>query len=184
MPTRTMAETLDALGDDLLDDLDRILREAHFTYRSYDPAVLIEHDRRAQATCTYTHMVAAADRRFAGRHGVRSLDVRGLKLWVFEPANVVVRFKKLDEDGRSRNYPTKQAKAFDAQLETPGLPPEPVRLTVGYLLDRTATEFMRSQIARPNGREALWCAALIARDERKPGERIWVDIARQRSFGL
>src|SRR5260370_20957516 len=155
MPHRTMAETLEAMGDVLLDEFDALTREAHATYRAYDPAALIEHDMRAQATCTYAHMVEAADRRFWEWDGVRSLEIRGLKLWLFEHASVVVRFKKMDEDGRSRNYPTRQAKAFDAQLELPGLPPKPVRLTVGYLLDRTATEFVRAQISRPDGRDAL-----------------------------
>lgn len=183
MPHRTMPLIMDALGDDLLDDIDAIGREAHSTYRAYDPAVLIEHDVRAQATCTYTHMVAGADRRFLGREGVHILDIRGLKLWLFESANVVIRFKKMDEDGRSRNYPTKQAKAFDAQLELPGLPPKPVRLTAGYYLDRTGTEFIRSQIARPDGCNALWCGAVIPREDRKPGERIWIDVTRQPHFG-
>src|SRR6185436_5736860 len=168
MPDRTMPQIMEAIGDDLLDDFDAVTREAHATYRTYDPAVLIEHDVRAQATCTYTHMVAGADRRFLGREGVRILDIRGLKLWLFEHASVVIRFKKMDEDGRSRNYPTKQAKAFDAQLELPGLPPKPVRLTAGYLLDRTGTEFVRCQIARPDGREALWCGAVIPREDRNP----------------
>jgi hypothetical protein len=177
-----MAETLEAIGDDLLDEFDAISREAHATYRSYDPAILIEHDVRAQANCTYSHMVSSADRRFVSRPEVRTLDIRGLKLWLFEEANVVVRFKKMDEDGKSRNYPTKQAKAFDAQLELPGLPPKPVRLTAGYLLDVTGTELVRSQIARPQGREALWCGAVIPREDRKPGERIWVDVTRQQSF--
>lgn len=183
MPDRTMEQILEAISDDLLDEFDSITREAHSTYRAYDPAVLIEHDVRAQATCTYSHMVAAADRRFVGRSDVRMLDIRGLKLWLFESASVVVRFKKMDEDGRSRNYPTKQAQDFDAQLELPSLPPKPVRLTAGYLLDQTGTEFVRCQIARPDGREALWCGAVIPREDRKPGERIWIDVTRQRRFG-
>lgn len=179
MPNRSMAEILDALDDDLLDDFDALTREAHSKYRSYPPEILIEHDVRAQAGCTYTHMVAAADRRFVERPGVRLLDIRGLKVWLFESASVVVRFKKMDEDGRSRNYPTKQARDFDRQLELPGLPPKPLRLTVGYLLDNTATEYVRCQIARPNGRNALWCGAIIPREERRPGERIWIDVTRQ-----
>ena len=179
MPHRTMAEVFDAIGDDLLNDYDAITREAHATYRAYDPGVLIEHDVRAQATCTYSHMVASADKRFITREGVRPIEIRGLKLWLFEHASIVVRFKKMDEDGRSRNYPTKQAKAFDAQLELPGLPPKPLRLTVGYLLDKTGTQFVRTQVARPDGRDALWCGAIVPEEARRSGERIWVDVTRQ-----
>lgn len=179
MPHRTMAEVFEAIGDDLLSEYDAITREAHATYRAYDPAVLIEHDVRAQATCTYSHMVASADKRFISREGVRPIEVRGLKLWLFEHASIVVRFKKMDEDGRSRNYPTKQAKAFDAQLELPGLPPKPLRLTVGYWLDKTGTQFIRTQVARPDGRDVLWCGAIVPEESRRLGDPIWVDVTRQ-----
>lgn len=182
MPQRSMAEVFEALGDELLDDFDAITREAHATYRAYAPAVLIEHDARAQATCTYSHMAAGADKRFMDRGGVRLIELRGLKLWLFDRASIVIRFKKMDEDGRSRNYPTKQAKDFDAQLELPGLPPKPLRLTVGYLLDKTGTEFVRTQVARPDGREAMWCGAIVPQEARQPGERIWEDVTRQSRF--
>ena len=175
---RTMMETLDDLGEALLDEFDEIVRTADARYRAYRTDDLIEHDVRAQAACTYCHMLADADRRFDGRPGVRSLDIRGLKLWLFEEANTVIRLKKMDEDGRSRNYPTKQAKAFDAQRELPGLPLPPVRLTAGYLLDATGT-LVRTQIARPDGREPMWCGAIVQREDRKPGEPIWTDVTRQ-----
>jgi len=178
MPNRTMIETLDDLGELLLDELDEIVRTADRRYRAYRTDDLIEHDVRAQAACTYCHMLADADRRFDGRPRVRPLDIRGLKLWLFEDANTVIRLKKMDEDGRSRNYPTKQAKAFDAQKVLPGLPLPPVRLTAGYLLDPTGA-LVRTQIARPDGREPMWCGAIVPREDRKPGERIWTDVTRQ-----
>jgi hypothetical protein len=182
MPDRTIFETMDALGV-YLDDFDAITRSAHALYRTYAPNVLVELDSRAQAVCTYCHMVAEADRRFLGRAGVRALDIRGLKLWLFEEANAVMRFKKMDEDGLTRNYPTKQARDFDAGRQLPGLPQPPVRLTAGYLLDLTGLEFVRSQIAKPAGRKkAIWCAAIVPIAERKEGERAWRDVTRQRHF--
>lgn len=179
MPDRSMLEILDALGEDIVSELDEIARAGHSRYRAYRPEDLIEHDVRAQASCTYAHMLAEGDRRFLGRPRVRTLDIRGLKLWHFEDAGAVVRLKKMDEDGRSRNYPTKQAKAFDRQMELPGLPAPPTRLTAGYVLDATGTAFFRSQIAMPSGKNALWCAAIVPREERVVGERIWVDATRQ-----
>ncbi len=86
----------------------------------------------------------------------------------------------MDEDGRASRYPTKQARDFDRGDELPGLPPAPVRLTAGYLLDPTGTELIRSQISRPNGRKIEWCAAIVPTEERKPGERIWIDVTRQK----
>ncbi len=179
-----MAETMDALDAlHLLDAFDQIARAAHARYRAYKPEDLVELDNRAQAACTYCHMVADADRRFLGRAGIRVLDIRGLKLWLFEEANAAIRMKKMDEDGRSRNYPTKQAKKFDAGADLPGLPMPPVRLTAGYLLDVTGTTFVRAQIARPVGRGAMWCAAIVPREERTAGARTWRDGTRQARLG-
>src|SRR6266542_1122985 len=178
MPHRSMDETLDAVGETILDELAEIVRAGHERYMAYRPEDLIELDVRAQSACTYCHMHSEADRRLIGRDGIRPLDVRGgLKLWLFEAANVVFRLKKMDEDGKTRNYPTKQARDYDAQRELPELPLPPVRLTAGYWLDATGQIINRVQIARPNGRRVpTWCAAIVASEERKVGERIWVDV--------
>lgn len=107
-----------------------------------------------------------------------------MKLWLYEKANVVIRLKKMDEDGKSSNYPTKQARDYDAQRELPELPLPPVRLTAGYWLDRTGQIVNRVQIARPNGRRApTWCAAVFPSEQRTAGECIWIDVTRQRGFG-
>ena len=140
MPDDLLEDTMASLGDDLLDELDQIARAAHEKFRSYDPAVIVELDSSAQATCTYSHMRAEADKRFLGRDGLRPIDIRGLKLWLCEKANVVIRLKKMDEDGCTRNYPTKQARDFDRGFDLPGLPMPPVRLTAGYLLDPTRND--------------------------------------------
>jgi hypothetical protein len=178
MSERSMFEILDAIGEAVVSEVDEIARTGHARFRAYKPEDLIELDVRAQAACTYSHMLAEADRRFIDRSGVRPMDIRGLKLWHFEDADVVIRFKKMDEDGRSRNYPTKQAVDFDRQLQLPGLPYPPLRLTAGYLLDATGG-FVRSQIAMPSGRETRWCAAIVPREERIEGEPIWADVTRQ-----
>jgi hypothetical protein len=141
--------------------------------------VLIELDKRAQAACTYSHMGADADRRFLGKDGITPIDIRGQKLWLFEAVNAVVRLKKMDEDGRTRNYPTKQARDFDRGYDLPGLPMPPVRLTAGYLLDPTGVNFVRTQISRPVGRGTMWCAAIVPAEERKADERAWRDVTRQ-----
>ena len=180
MSDRTMDECMPALGP-LLGDFDAITKSAHTRYRAYPASELVEHSSRAAAICTYDHMVAEADRRFLDRAGVRPDDIRGLKVWFAH--DTVIRFKKMDEDGRGRNYPTKQAKAYDRGEELPGLPYPPIRLTVGYLLDRTGTQFVRSQVARPEGKSILWCAAIIPTEERSVGERAWKDVTRQFRMG-
>ena len=170
------------LIEHLLDDIDRIARIAHSTYESYNAAVLLEHSLRARATCTYDHMVAEAERLWTDREGIAPGDLRGLKFWIVGPitACALLRFKKMDEDGRSRNYPTKQAKAFDRQAWLPGLPDPAVRLTAGYLLDET-NQFTRAQISKPRGKEIEWCAAIIPPSA--PGGRSrWDDVTRQKDL--
>lgn len=182
---RSMDEILGALGDVELDELADIVLTGHSRYMAYRPEDLIELDVRAQSACTFCHMHAEADRRLLDRPGVRPLEIRGgLKLWLYDGADAVIRLKKMDEDGKTRNYPTKQACDYDAQRQLPELPLPPVRLTMGYWLDATGQIINRVQIARPNGqRIPTWCAAVVPREERKAGERIWVDVTRQKRFG-
>lgn len=172
---------MSALDPALLDDFDQICRHGHRTYRSYPAIHLVEHDGRAAAACTYSHMYEEAERRWTDRPEVKSVDVRGRKVWLVGDF-AVLRLKKTDEDGRSRNYPTKQDKDYDRGLPLPGLPPPAVRLTVGYVLDPTQTEIVRVQVSLPRGKEIEWCAAIIPASTGTGGKR-WTDVTRQRGFG-
>ncbi len=161
----------------LLDDIDQIARSAFTTYRAYPPEILVEHSPRAAATNVYDHMVAEAERRWIDRGGVTPKNVRGLKVWIIGP-DAVLRFKKMDEDGRSRRYPTKQARDFDRGLPLPGLPEPAIRVTAGYLLDPTQTQFIRSQIAKPRGPAIEWCVAIVPPTELgRPAT--WEDVTRE-----
>lgn len=186
----TMADLMDGL-DFLLDDLDRICRDAFSRYRRYDPGDLLEHDSRAAAACVYSHMAADAERRWPAQNlttppeevgaSVQLIEVRGLKVWAVRDF-AIVRFKKHDEDGKSRNYPTKQAKDYDRGNPLPGLPYPAARLSVGYYLDATGTEFVRTQIARPRGKVIEWCAAIVPHEGCPAGAKRWIDVTRQSGF--
>src|SRR5690606_38313121 len=110
--------------------------------------------------------------------GVVFKNIRGLKVWILGE-RATVRYKKMDEDGRTRNYPTKQARDFDRQLSLPGIPHPPLNLVVGYLPNALGTEVERVQVARPSGRAIYWCAAIIPVDDRVVGEPRWIDVTRQ-----
>lgn len=181
MDEKSMEEIMETL-DGLYDDLDEIPRLAFEIYRQYPPRVLVEHDSRAAASCIYCHMVAETERRWMGRRGIVQLDIRGLRVWLIGDV-AVLRWKKMDEDGRSRNYPTKQARDYDFGEPLPGLPPPAVRLSAGYLLDPTQTEFIRSQIAKPAGSGTEWCAAIVPSRETTLGEKRWHDVTRQHQMG-
>lgn len=172
---RNMADILGSIGDELMLEFDEIARKANEKYRAYPAEILVEHDPRAAASNIYAHMVAEADRRFIGRKNVRSLDIRTQKLWLFEAADVVVRFKKMDEDGRTANYPTPQAIKFDKQLELPGSPFPPIRITAGYTLDKLG-KFNRTQVSMPNGKSIEWCVAVNP----ELTEAVWYDVTRQK----
>ena len=164
--------------EDLIDDLDQVPRVGFQTYRGYRAEHLLEHDARAAAACMYCHMVAEADRRFVDRAGVVPKDIRGLKVWLIRDA-AVIRWKKHDEDGNTRNYPTLQAQKFDRGDDLPGLPAPAIRLSVGYFLNPPQTEIVRVQIAKPRGKGVEWCAAIVPAGS--AGKR-WIDVTRQRRF--
>lgn len=177
MPDRTMGDIMQDI-DHLLDDLDASCRHGLLTYRRYPAEFLIEHDARASAANIYCHMLADAERRLLGVRGIVPLDIRGLKVFLVED-KAVLRLKRMDEEGRSRRYPTKQAKDYDRGVQFAELPPPAVRLTVGYLADPTGTSVERVQVAKPMGREIDWCAAIVPLTGRAPGAKRWIDVTRQ-----
>jgi len=180
MAERSMDEVMRGI-EFLLDDLDEVCRYAVRTYRGYAPEVLVEHDARAAAACTYAHMASEAERRLIGKPNVALLDplpLGGLKVWRVGDL-AVIRFKKHDEDGQSRNYPTKQAKDYDKGLSLPGLPPPAMRLSVGYLIDATGTEYIRTQVSRPLARMIDWCTAIVPAVEYREGAQRWYNVGRQ-----
>jgi hypothetical protein len=127
-------------------------------------------------------MVEEAVIKLSGTKTVRQVESKGLKLWLFDD-HTVVRWKKMDEDGKSRNYPTKQAKDFDYGRQLEGLPPKPTRVSVGYFLDATQTQVARVQVARPNGKYVDWCAAIVPYENRAAGARKWEAVTKQTRFG-
>lgn len=94
-------------------------------------------------------------------------DVNFLK---FSPT-IWVRFKKLDEKGKPRNYPTNQAKAFSNdsnQLEFfPGTRDSitPTVFVLGYRLDASGTQPNRVLLVKMYGSAVEWKHPLYDRTE-------------------
>lgn len=181
MPEWTQDQAMSQL-DPIFDELDTICRGGLARYQQYPADVRIEHDGRAAAACIYTHMVALADDLLTDKPGIVFKNIRGLKVWIVGE-RATIRFKKMDEDGRTRNYPTKQARDFDRQLALPGIPHPPLNLIVGYLPNPLGTDVERVQIARPAGKAIDWCAAIVPTDDRIVGQPRWIDVTRQARFG-
>lgn len=127
-----------------------------------------EHDERAAASATWCHIWTGFQREFDDDHGFHFLDVRGLKLLNIRD-QLLVRAKKVDENGRHRNSDTAQQRAFDAQDPLPGLPPAAARLVIGYQPDPAFSTVERVTVRRPLGR---WVAQIIEAAEAP----YWADI--------
>lgn len=177
MPEWTQHDAMAQL-DPYFDELDTICRGGLARYQEYPADIRIEHDTRAAAANIYTHMVALAENLLTDKPGVVFKTIRNLKVWIIGE-KATIRFKKMDEDGRTRNYPTKQARDFDRQLPLPGIPFPPLNLVVGYLPNALGTDVERVQVARPAGKAVDWCAAIVPTDERIVGQARWVDVTRQ-----
>lgn len=178
MKERSMEHVMTVLTP-FLDDFDAIGRHGLAVYRERYPAELrLEHSDRSAASLIHDHMCFEAERLLAGQEDVRALDVRSLKLWLIGD-QVVIRLKKMDEEGRARNLQTRQQRDFDLHRTLPGVPPAPTRVTLGYFPDRTMTEVIRVQVACPIGREIAWCAAIVPAEKAVAGERRWIDVTRQ-----
>jgi len=173
----TQADAMAEL-DPFFDQLDLICRGGVARYREYPPELLIEHDSRTTANCIYSHMVTLAGAHLTDQPGIVHKVIRGLKVWIIGD-RATIRFKRMDEDGRSRNYPTKQARDFDRQLPLPGFPLPPLNLVVGYLPDPTGTVVERVQVAKPAGKTIDWCAAIVPTSDRIVGQPRWIDVTRQ-----
>lgn len=180
MPERSIAEIMNGL-DPLLDDFDLIARSGFAKYRGYPADVLVDHDARAAASCTYCHILAGAEAGLTGRPGVVAKDIQGLKVWLIGET-AVIRWKRMNEAGLVAVYPTQQTlDYFDQGVDLPGLPAPAARLSVGYFLDPTATEYVRTQVAREESRKRIdWCAAIVPPDDRASGEARWRDVTVQR----
>lgn len=180
--TKTAEDFMGPLGP-YLDILDEIVREGHDRYmKDISPESRLPLGSRAQASFTYDHIVAAADRKLIDDKNILPKSIKGLKVWIFKSQDVVIRFKKMDKEGRSQSFQTKQQKNYDLGAELPELPSPPIRLTVGYLLDATGSQYLRTQIARPAGKAVDWCVALVPAFGREEGSSTWEDVTKQRRF--
>lgn len=165
----TDQETVMAVLDPYLGRMEPLFSAAldlHLT--EVTPKARAELGVRAVASVVSDHAWAAFEREFDAEPGFHFLTVRGLKLLNIRD-QVVIRLKKVDENGKHQNADTGQQRAFDAQEDIKGLPPAAARLVLGYQPDEAFSKVERVIIRRPKGR---WVAQVIDSDT----DRHWVDI--------
>ena len=115
---------------------------------------------RTRANFISDHIAHFIDQRFRGdKHALVTKD-RGFLLLNIR-GKLLIRFKKLDKNGRSRNILTKQQRLFAFQRPLPGLEDE-TRLTAGYRLDELQIGIQDVLITCPVGKEMRWMYTIEA----------------------
>ncbi|MEM7046960.1 MAG: hypothetical protein AAF442_04840 [Pseudomonadota bacterium] len=126
---------------------------------SVEPGARAEHRPSTSANSIYDHTWAELIEKLGEKVGLHFLEINGLKILNFDD-KLVLRLKKVDQQGQHSNISTKQQKAFDAQESIPGLPFE--RLILGYEPDQVFSRVIRVTI-RPVHRE--WAVQIHDRQE-------------------
>lgn len=72
---------------------------------------------------------------------------------------VRLRFKKMNQDGLTKNYPTRRARTYNDQLPLPECP-EPIRVDVGYVLNELKTGIDQTLVSCPDGEGVRWVYAM------------------------
>lgn len=69
---------------------------------------------------------------------------------------VMLRFKRINKAGQSRNFPTQLNLRFYAQVEIPGIPASCPRAELGWREDALRVGLEALEIVMRNGREVAW----------------------------
>ena len=125
---------------------------------------------RTPANVIYERMIARAIPEFESLPGMHITNGRQTVHFVYQDA-VRFRFKKGDENGLSRNYPTQTALAFNDQNCDLFGAPSISRIDIVYQLDGLATRVTDVAVVARHESNVLWSYSIIAA-ESQPAEVI------------
>jgi hypothetical protein len=122
--------------------------------------------KQCRARFIYDHIVEAAKAHFAADQRVTIIEKCGLLTLRVDNKNgtAILRFKKVDDKMRARNYPTQQQLRFSLQLQLPGWPTA-TRLIAGYQLDLLETQIKDVVITCPVGNKVEWFFSIADAEE-------------------
>jgi hypothetical protein len=132
-------------------------------YMSYPIEKRIIHSERSRASLVHDHMVDRASQYAAREEGVEIMERSGLHLFVFG-GTIAIRFKKFDEDLRTRNQPTEQVKRFKAQYSLIGVP-DAHNLESGYILSPDGQSIKAIHLVCPSGTGIYWDVLLTESEQ-------------------
>jgi len=114
--------------------------------------------RRMRANVVHNYMVDEARLMLGADPNITFIEKQNRSL-ISVHNKALLRFKKLDQEMRPRNYPTSEALAFDAQLGLPGVP-DLARLTIGYALNRDEADIDGVYVLLTTDRKVQWMYSL------------------------
>ena len=111
-------------------------------------------DSTARAVVLNQYWYYFARSALANDLGVTLLTEQGQRYFVVDE-EVILRFKLVDQNLKSKNFPTRRAKAWNLQLPLNGIPKWD-RLEFGYRLDLTGTVVLDAFVILRVGHHFLW----------------------------
>lgn len=129
---------------------------AIFTFRTKSSAV---HDYMVARAAIYAELV----------EGVRPFTKNLMKGIVVKGMHAVyaIRFKKLDEEGKSKSLPTQQVKAYRNQVQLEGIDAQ-CHLELGYITNPLRTQVLDVRLVCPSGEVSNAWATSINETTVKP----------------
>ena len=113
---------------------------------------------RTRASIVYDEIRHLAEKKFTDCEGTRVIPKRGFFL-LYIGDEIVLRFKKLDKRGLTRNLPTRQQRLFEAQRSIKGILPG-TYLNAGYQLDDLQQLIHRTMVSCQHQRSIQWTIEL------------------------
>jgi hypothetical protein len=113
--------------------VDRLIEIVEGAWKAHVAEKRARH-KRTRASIVWEYMIGEADLQLAGLNGVRRTVVAGTPMWAIDD-QLILRFKKHDRERLTRNIPTDLQRTMQSQRPIPGLPPEAVHVSCGYMLD-------------------------------------------------
>ncbi len=114
---------------------------------------------RSRSSLVHDHMLSRAASYAAKSDGVRYFE-RQLMHGLIIMGKYALRFKKLDDEGLSRNHPTLQVTEFRSQIELEGVDAAH-HLEIGYVTDDLGTCVEDVRLTCPSGRGNAWSVSVI-----------------------
>jgi hypothetical protein len=135
----------------------------------------LAYDARAEANILHRYMVENAKRQFEGVPGAQFLETNGFHLGIDGAGYgidgaAICRFKKLDDNGQSSNYPTDRAEALRKNEQLKGLPEDATFVDLGYTLNDLRTSIREVQVVRVFDSAVIFSIPRL--EEQEPGSQL------------